>query len=631
MPNPGITSTRWLVAALILTGIGLQPPMTEPASVHAQAGGRNGVCGAEWLGRLQPALRVPTFDNGSSSSVDAAMRFPAAVPRVFGVPDIHDEYGAAAFSAQMASAVERGSATVDGAELAGVDELNQLATRPNDTFFRTGQTENLRAILSAHEAWQITFGSSDVTIAVISDGVDLQHRDLASKIWRNLNEIPANGIDDDRNGYVDDIYGWDFGSFDNDPSPISMGPRRTVSTGNRGTMMAGIAAAETNNKYGIAGVSWGARIMPLQAMFPYTLSDAEGNERVVPASYTRNLVESICYATNNGARIILMGGLILRDPNFEEQWFGSIGSLRAAVQHAAQQGVFVVAPTGECGQLHDRNRGVCPSEEDYGANPALLPGALDRVVAVASISPEYASRVDASTGSWVDIAAPGETLWTTVNSENYSDMQSVGPLHPQPSDFAAAHIAGAAALLWSANPSMSPLQVESQLCNTASRSRGGPFIGAPQRNDLLGCGVANLERAVETMAWRIDLPVSTLRHYVKRDDKAATMRIANHKLNDRTWEIRQDVPWISDQQLAQQPGQPSELQLAINFEALPGSLAAGDQHRTVLRACPVNNLNINRDNERDCEPYSPSGCYCLTYELVILDEIPRVFLPLAVR
>lgn len=123
---------------------------------------------------------------------------------------------------------------------------------PNDPYFRLYQQNGLM-LLGALDAWDTSRGGSDVTVAVISTGVQYGHPDLSSKIWRNDDEIGGNGLDDDRNGYVDDILGWNFPADTNDPMDIPKG---------RGTMMAGIIGAATNNDEGIAGTSWARASCP---------------------------------------------------------------------------------------------------------------------------------------------------------------------------------------------------------------------------------------------------------------------------------------------------------------------------------------------------------------------------------
>jgi len=136
--------------------------------------------------------------------------------------------------------------------------------------------------IDAPEAWSITTGSQDVIVAVIDTGVMYTHPDLAANIWRNPGEIPDNGIDDDGNGYIDDVCGWDFYSDDNDPGDLD----------GHGTHCAGTIAAVGNNALGVAGVMWNATIMPLQFLSP----DGYGEDA--------DAILAIQYATMMGADII---------------------------------------------------------------------------------------------------------------------------------------------------------------------------------------------------------------------------------------------------------------------------------------------------------------------------------------
>jgi hypothetical protein len=146
--------------------------------------------------------------------------------------------------------------------------LRALDVIPNDLYFPSQW--NL-AKIGAPTAWQITTGSDEVVIAVIGTGVDLDHAELRNKIWTNPGEIPGNGIDDDGNGYVDDVHGWDFVDSDNDPQDDY----------GYGTFVATVAAAETNNGLGIAGMSWGAETVPIVAdvtsvLFETSLGSLDG-------------------------------------------------------------------------------------------------------------------------------------------------------------------------------------------------------------------------------------------------------------------------------------------------------------------------------------------------------------------
>ncbi|MEY2407589.1 MAG: large repetitive protein, partial [Verrucomicrobiota bacterium] len=108
-------------------------------------------------------------------------------------------------------------------------------------------------------AWDITLGRSNVVVAILDDGVQLNHPDLAANIFINAGEIPGNGLDDDGNGFVDDVHGWDFFANDNDPNPAN-------SLDNHGTSLAGVIAAVGNNGIGVSGVAPGCRILPLKML-----------------------------------------------------------------------------------------------------------------------------------------------------------------------------------------------------------------------------------------------------------------------------------------------------------------------------------------------------------------------------
>ncbi|WKZ71246.1 MAG: S8 family serine peptidase [Melioribacteraceae bacterium] len=132
--------------------------------------------------------------------------------------------------------------------------------------------------------WETTTGDTTQVIAILDTGVDWNHPDLKNKIWKNIDEIEGNGQDNDGNGFIDDIRGWDFINHDNNP----------MDDNSHGTHVAGIAAAEGNNGIGIAGVNWGAKIMPIKVFQSSGRGDAA------------TITEGIIYATNKGATVINM-------------------------------------------------------------------------------------------------------------------------------------------------------------------------------------------------------------------------------------------------------------------------------------------------------------------------------------
>ncbi|MDP2683924.1 MAG: S8 family serine peptidase [bacterium] len=163
-----------------------------------------------------------------------------------------------------------------------------IAMTPNDTFY---SSQWYLSKIGAQTAWDTTLGSSDVIIAVLDTGVDIDHPDLANNIWINSDEVASNGIDDDNNGFIDDRYGWDFVDEVADPNPkYDLG--WTAAGIHHGTVIAGAAAALGNNSQGIIGVASNVRIMSIRVLDGLGVGD------------TRDVYEGIIYAMNNGADFI---------------------------------------------------------------------------------------------------------------------------------------------------------------------------------------------------------------------------------------------------------------------------------------------------------------------------------------
>ena len=171
-------------------------------------------------------------------------------------------------------------------------ELDYLATAaevPNDPDW--GNQWSL-ARIGLPEAWNVTTGSTGIIIAVVDSGLYLGHPDLAGKVWTNPGEIPVNWVDDDGNGKVDDVNGWHFYQQWTPDGYIPAGNANVTDDFGHGTHVAGITAAATNNGIGIAGVSWGARVMPVKVLDQY------GN------GWYSDIADGIVYAADNGAKII---------------------------------------------------------------------------------------------------------------------------------------------------------------------------------------------------------------------------------------------------------------------------------------------------------------------------------------
>ncbi len=288
-------------------------------------------------------------------------------------------------------------------------------------------------------AWDITLGDPGVAIAITDDGVDLDHEDLAANIWVNSGEIPGNGLDDDANGYVDDVLGWDVLFDDNDPNPNS-------GSDDHGTHVAGIAAGRTDNGVGIAGTAGHATIMAIQFYAggqPWTAAD---------------IAEAFAYATDNGARIV----------NTSYNINGWVGNpvVTAAFDYMYDNGVLHFNSAGNGNQL----------------NPPRQ--AFHQTILVANTNAADQRSSSSNYGTGVDVSAPGSSIRSTVPDDGYANFSGTS--------MAAPNAAGVAALVWSLHPDWSRDQVVAQVLGTADD------IDAvnPGFEGLLGTGRVNALRAL---------------------------------------------------------------------------------------------------------------------------------------
>lgn len=254
----------------------------------------------------------------------------------------------------------------------------RINTVPDDTFFNrlwglhnTGQAVNggsgiADADIDAPEAWDRTAGSSDVIVAVIDTGADYDHPDLSPDIWINTGETDGNSIDDDGNGYVDDIRGWDFVDNDNDP----------IDPEGHGTHVSGIIGAVGNNSYGIAGVCWNVKIMSLKTI------DAMG---FIAAS---DAISAIDYANVKGAHII----------NASWGGYGFSQSLKDAIDSSSS---IVVCAAGNDGSDNDQ----------YPHYPASFES--PNIISVSATDQNDGLTSFSNFGAvTVDVGAPGEKIYS---------------------------------------------------------------------------------------------------------------------------------------------------------------------------------------------------------------------------
>jgi subtilisin-like proprotein convertase family protein len=318
---------------------------------------------------------------------------------------------------------------------------------PNDPLF--GQ-QYAPPLIKAPAAWDTTTGSPGLIVAVADDGIALNHPDLAAGIWVNAKEIPGNGIDDDGNGFVDDVNGWDF--VDDDNAPLE------ENGDTHGTHVAGIIGARGNNGAGVAGLAGGGpngagvRVMPVRFV-------ANGNGTGTAA----DAAAAFAYAVNNGAKII----------NTSQSFDGFVGdpAVTAAVNFGYAQGVLFVNSAGNNNQLDPPRR------------------AFTQVLFVAATGPDDVKTAFSNYGTFVDVAAPGLNVLSTVwdNNNTKYDYRMISG-----TSMAAPTVAGVAALVWSAHPAWTRDQVAAQLVGTADRI---DEFNAGYAH-WLGFGRVNAERAV---------------------------------------------------------------------------------------------------------------------------------------
>lgn len=312
-------------------------------------------------------------------------------------------------------------------EFAETCTYGEYVATPNDTYFasnqwnlhNTGQTGGTAdADIDAPEGWDIEKGDKAVVLSIIDSGTDIDHKDLISNMWKNEDEIPDNGLDDDDNGYVDDYDGWDFYNNNNDPN----GPY------DHGTHVAGIAGAMTNNAKGIAGVAGGW--YPDQQgclLMPLGVGDWAPDGSV--------LDDAIIYAADNGARVLTM-------------------SLSVGPSTAIDQAIDYAVNTKGC--IVD-----CASGNDYGA--VTYPATLSDVIAVGATNHNDQRAAYSNYGPELDITAPGgdagAQIYSTVIGDDYDWMSGTS--------MAAPHVAGLAGLLFSQDPSRTNTEVRSLIESTA--------------------------------------------------------------------------------------------------------------------------------------------------------------------
>ncbi len=306
------------------------------------------------------------------------------------------------------------------------------------------------ADIEMENAWSIEQGDSNIVVAVIDSGVKLNHPEFAGRIWINYNETPGNGIDDDQNGLIDDVKGWDFAYDDNNPADDY----------GHGTNVTGIIGANANNTKGYAGIDWNCKLMILKGV------------DVTNFGYYSWWAAAIYYAVDNGAKVINMslGGT------------SSSTTLHNAVIYALSNKVTVVASMG-----------------NLNSNTAHYPASIPGIIAVGATNsddtraaPFFWDQASGSCyGNYISVVAPGNYIYGL----NYESNTNYGTYWGGTSQ-AAPMVSGLAALLLAQDPTRSPAQIKQLIETTAEDQVGAPGEDAPGWDQYYGYGRINAFHAL---------------------------------------------------------------------------------------------------------------------------------------
>jgi subtilisin family serine protease len=309
------------------------------------------------------------------------------------------------------------------------------------------------ATIGASSAWNFFSTGSTIKIAIVDNAVDRTHQDLSGNLWTNPGETPNNGVDDDGNGYIDDINGYDVADLDNNPNP----PNNSF---DHGTHCAGISSASTNNSVGIASIGYSCKLIAVKAT----------NNSASPSSVTDGY-DGIVYSVAAGADVISLS------------WGGTGSSTTAQniITWASNQGCVIVAAAG-----------------NSNVNTMHYPAAYTECIAVAATTSSDAKAGFSNYGTWVDISAPGNNIYSTLPSNQYGNMSGTSMATPL--------VSGLCGLMLSLNPSLTPADVKNCLYSTATNinAQNPSYIGQ------LGAGRINANAAMNCISGTLNWPPNAM-------------------------------------------------------------------------------------------------------------------------
>lgn len=423
MPLASRARKLLLLAFTLLLGSWL---LSGPLGSSPGNGGGNGGHGSGYAPYV-PGEVLIKFKDAAGPNERANLRAQLNAQKVRGFRSGAEQWRlGAGQDTERAIAQHRGNPHVQYVE---PNYLIQMDAVPNDARYgelwgmnNTGQTGGTPgADIDAERAWNVSTGSSDVVVAVIDTGIDYNHPDLAANAWTNPGEIAGNGVDDDGNGFIDDIHGWDFYNNDNDP----------FDDNGHGSHCSGTIGGVGNNGIGVAGVNWDVSIMGVK----FLSGGGSGT--------TAGAIASVDYATLMGVDIM------------SNSWGGGGFSqaLLDSINAAAAQEIVFVAAAGNSGSNND----LTPHYPSSYNAPNIIAVMATDDNDVRSIWPSGNSSSYGATS--VDIGAPGSDILSTTPGNTYSVYSGTSMATP--------HVSGAAALLRAVAPNTSAVLVRQILMNLA--------------------------------------------------------------------------------------------------------------------------------------------------------------------
>jgi thermitase len=284
---------------------------------------------------------------------------------------------------------------------------------PNDQLYREQYQWNL-PVIQTEAGWDVTRGDEKIIIAVVDTGVDLNHPDLRNRLTKGYNVLEDNDYPDDDNGH--------------------------------GTHVAGIIASETNNREGVAGMTWYNKIMPIKAM------GAEGY------GTTFDIARGIIWAVDNGADVINLSLGNYQPSSFMEE----------AVKYAYKRNAVIISAAGN----------------DNSSQPSF-PAAYPEVLGVSAVSYTGLRAPFSNYGDYIDVSAPGVQIPSTYFNQQYAALSGTSMASP--------HVAGLAGLILSANPELTNQEVMDIIKNTAYD------LGAPGKDIDFGSGLIDVKKALQAV------------------------------------------------------------------------------------------------------------------------------------